>query len=963
MTSPSRRRMEPIVRERLLETLRDRFAYRLIVMQGGAGFGKSTIVRQALTDNVAEPSGIDVCIECTADDVHVSELGARIRALFGVTHGPLVTATADAQSLADAIALRSPLDVCLIIEDAHLLRGSPSWDLIRALLDRLPPNGHLLLSTRHEADLPVARLVSQGQALLIDESDLAFTSQESAEFARARGLDPSAAPIAWPALAELAAAGSNHRLQRSYLVAEVVATLPLAVRHLLGAVIVAEGADDTIASALMGRPINVADVLRSIPLVHVDDDGWVQPHDLWRQAVADLLSPEERRDAQDVAAITLASRGRLAQAVRLHCASGNWDAAGRVMLAALSSQPPAIANAALQQQLDTVPVDQRTHPGWQLAGALLTYEHSLAAARTALERMADNLHDVPGLSRDEQAAGLVSVLFHLGTVGRRMADEELLVSVADRLGPLAGARHPRAMAVRASVRGFLAQIHGKCAEGLLAFDEVDHGSISVEQSAHVLMMVGNLHLLSARPDTAATRYMTAAAKSNGPVRLLAEELWATAMWAAGSQDEAIEAETRCLETANRLGLVSRAAQFSAMLSSMLAFAGRFEEAKAVFDQLPVESGSHSGDLETSSLSLLTAALLRLHSGDRQAAVQFLLRIPLPDGHLQRAFFMPAATIVALVPERRAAWAAVEAALIQDAVAVGMAAAEGGVASLAQRDPGRAGALLPSILAPVTTRADDAEGAGLMFQLDLLGPVVVRLDGERSVGGAWKRARVRELLAAIALTGPRPRDQLAEMLWPDQGEGVAGRNLRVNLTYLGDAVEPQREKGALTALLCVQGHLLGLSATATRVDLVTFDRHRARARAAEQNNDPAGALDALTDAVALWRGDVAADISAEWLEDIRRQRRAQFVVAAARAGELALSAGDAARALSFADLVIGIDSFHEQAGRLQAACLLASGNRTGAWESICACIARCDEMGIVPEPETMVLATRLNPTGS
>ena len=138
----------------------ERFAYRLIVLRAGAGFGKSTLVRQALAANVAEPAGIDISRECTADDVHVSELGARLRALLGVSHGPLATASADAQALADAIAPRSPLDVCVIIEDAHLLRAAPSWDLVKALLDRLPPNGHLLLSTRHDTDLPVARLAS-----------------------------------------------------------------------------------------------------------------------------------------------------------------------------------------------------------------------------------------------------------------------------------------------------------------------------------------------------------------------------------------------------------------------------------------------------------------------------------------------------------------------------------------------------------------------------------------------------------------------------------------------------------------------------------------------------------------------------------------------------------------------------------------------------------------------------------
>ncbi len=51
--------------------MRERFDVRLLVLQAGAGFGKSTLVRQALAENLAEPRGIDVVVECTADDAHL----------------------------------------------------------------------------------------------------------------------------------------------------------------------------------------------------------------------------------------------------------------------------------------------------------------------------------------------------------------------------------------------------------------------------------------------------------------------------------------------------------------------------------------------------------------------------------------------------------------------------------------------------------------------------------------------------------------------------------------------------------------------------------------------------------------------------------------------------------------------------------------------------------------------------
>ncbi len=966
MSREPKRSLEPIERRRLLRLVRRRYDFRVVALVAGAGFGKSTLVRQAIADNVSEPSGLDVCIECTADDAHLSEFAARIRTLFELDSTTSNDPERLAAAVADAVALRSPIDVCLIIDDAHLLTGSHSWTLVREIADRLPPNGHLLIAVRTDPDLPLARLAARGHALLIDEEELSFTVEECMEFGRRRGVDFTNNPIAWPALAELAARSSGPRLQRAYLVQEVVETLSPSVRQLLGAVVVAEGADDALASAMIGRPVNVEHELHGVPLVHPDSDGWVQPHELWRNALADLLSPDDQLRSLNIAAAMLAGRGRYVSAIRLYTAAGNWTAAGRVALSALGMQPPAIDPAALARLLDLVPMEERGHPGWQLAGALLTYERSLGAARTALERLVEHLS--PGgpsayeLSPQERDDALVSALFHLATIGRRMADEDLLASVTEQLGPFVQQRHARATAVSASVKCFMAQIHGRCAEGLEALEDVDHGSISREQSAHVLLMAGNLHLLDDRPDLASACYREASDEANASVRVLADELHATATWVAGHIDEAIEEERRCLDAAERFGFASRAAQFRAMLAAMLAMAGRLEESQAVFDALPVQLGSHSADMETRTLSQFTLALFDLAAGDRAGAVETLTRIPEPDGHLQRASFMPAATIVALLPERRAAWNAIPARLIQ-------AAAESGRRLADPTDPTDATeaadgaaypeslsfrrALVPAALAPATTRQPVVHSDQL--HLDVLGTVRLQPLADPV---PWRRGRVRELAAAIALLGPCRRETLAEMLWPDQSAGVADRNLRVNLTYLADAVDPDRPRGMPSSLLVAQGTSLAIADARVQVDLVAFDECRRRARAAEQDNDPATALVALSDGVALWRGEVAADLDAEWLEPIRRQRGAEFVAMASRAGEIALGQGELEQALAFTSLVLARDPSHERAGRLRAVCLLAAGDRSAATEVMRGCLARCAELGVEPEPETVVVATRL-----
>ena len=98
------------------------------------------------------------------------------------------------------------------------------------------------------------------------------------------------------------------------------------------------------------------------------------------------------------------------------------------------------------------------------------------------------------------------------------------------------------------------------------------------------------------------------------------------------------------------------------------------------------------------------------------------------------------------------------------------------------------------------------------------------------------------------------------------------------------MEPDRERGAPSSLITTQGTSLGLTHGSVWLDITAFDDARL-GRAAELNNDPTGALDALTEALTLWRGDIAADIDAEWLTQVREHRNSQFIAMAARAGRL------------------------------------------------------------------------------
>jgi ATP/maltotriose-dependent transcriptional regulator MalT len=89
-----------LIRPRLLSTLRGRFDRRLTVVTAGAGFGKSTLLVQAIDENVLDTLGVDAWVRCTPDDAAASVLGTAVCAALGVA----APETADPAAAADVLA-------------------------------------------------------------------------------------------------------------------------------------------------------------------------------------------------------------------------------------------------------------------------------------------------------------------------------------------------------------------------------------------------------------------------------------------------------------------------------------------------------------------------------------------------------------------------------------------------------------------------------------------------------------------------------------------------------------------------------------------------------------------------------------------------------------------------------------------------------------------------------------------
>jgi LuxR family transcriptional regulator, maltose regulon positive regulatory protein len=139
--------------------------------------------------------------------------------------------------------------VWLVLEDVHVLRSTASLTSIGELLRQLPSGVHVVLTSRSDPPLGLARLRVQGQLRELYATELAFTFEETSTFLRRRQPELPDAPIrtiherteGWAAGVAIGAAalqgtddptglverfGGDDHAVADYLVSEVLATLP-----------------------------------------------------------------------------------------------------------------------------------------------------------------------------------------------------------------------------------------------------------------------------------------------------------------------------------------------------------------------------------------------------------------------------------------------------------------------------------------------------------------------------------------------------------------------------------------------------------------------------------------------------------------------------------------------------------------------------------------------------------------
>jgi LuxR family maltose regulon positive regulatory protein len=247
-------RSKIVLRPRLIERLNEGLQRKLTLISAAAGFGKTTLVSEWLA-GCGQPVAwlsldegdndltqfliyLVAALQTLAANIGAGVLAALQSPQPPSTESLLTTLLNEITTLPDHFVL--------VLDDYHVIDSKPVDQVLTFLLEHLPPRMHMVITTREDPDLPLARIRARGQLTELRAADLRFTPTEAADFLnQVMGLNLSAEDIAaletrtegWIAGLQLAALSmqghpdntsyiqsftGSHRFVLDYLVEEVL---------------------------------------------------------------------------------------------------------------------------------------------------------------------------------------------------------------------------------------------------------------------------------------------------------------------------------------------------------------------------------------------------------------------------------------------------------------------------------------------------------------------------------------------------------------------------------------------------------------------------------------------------------------------------------------------------------------------------------------------------------------------
>jgi LuxR family maltose regulon positive regulatory protein len=378
-------RADRVPRPRLTTRLQRSWQHKLLLLSAPAGSGKTT----ALSEWVASEDRNRAAIAWISLDAGDNDPVRFITYFIAA----LQTAQAEAGGMALALLETTPPpeldailttllnelrgtsnDLVVVLDDAHVLTAPEVQHALTFLIDHLPPHIHLVMASRTEPQVGLAKLRARNQVLEVHEADLRFTPEEiGAFFRQIMGVDLTPTDIdvlsanveGWAAGLQLAALSlhgdrdvsqrirtfsGNDRYILDFLLTEVLQQQPPDRQAFLLETSILQRFNAPLCSALTGRPDaqHVLEQLEQANLFIVPLDsvrGWYRYHHLFAELLRDQLQctqPDRINSLHGQASRWYAAQGFIPEAIYHALAAQDFENA--LALAAPQGQARVVVN-------------------------------------------------------------------------------------------------------------------------------------------------------------------------------------------------------------------------------------------------------------------------------------------------------------------------------------------------------------------------------------------------------------------------------------------------------------------------------------------------------------------------------------------------------------------------------------------------------------------------------------------
>ena len=394
-----RRRPGLVARPRLIDRLSRGAESALTLVSAPAGFGKTSLLADWLA-----AAGVDE--RCTAwlsldqrdndPALFWTYLVAALKTAVPGIGGSALSLLESPQPPMDVIRATlindlgaTSSDVVVVLDDYHVLQARDVLDGMAFLVEHLPPQIHLVIASRADPALPLARLRGRGELIEIRVADLRFTPEEAAAYLNGvMGLGLTAADVTaledrtegWIAALQLAAlsmrgrddvagfiAGfaGDDRYIVDYLVEEVLQRQSDQVRRFLLQTSILDRLSGPLCDAVTGRDGGKA-MLETLDrenlfLIPLDDRRqWYRYHHLFADVLQAHLLDEHPTDVSDLhrrASAWYEQNGEPSEAIRYALVAKDFERAADLIELAVPATHQYRQEVTLRRWLEALPQD------------------------------------------------------------------------------------------------------------------------------------------------------------------------------------------------------------------------------------------------------------------------------------------------------------------------------------------------------------------------------------------------------------------------------------------------------------------------------------------------------------------------------------------------------------------------------------------------------------------------------